>query len=198
VWLDDQGNRMAFELIFPAEFADWAAAAENATQALNDFGFEITARGVQFQQQQQDVYDSNFQLAIRNWGSASPFPYLAYLEPYRRYNGQGELAGQEAGGGMKFDTKVTYSGGELDVLEATIDSSKGLESEAQNKIIEQLAISYNELLPAIPLWERYGNNPLNREFLTAPAGDDPIYKNAGLDHFMPYMIMTGKITPAGN
>jgi hypothetical protein len=31
VWVDDQGNRMAFELIFPAEFLDWAAA-ENATR----------------------------------------------------------------------------------------------------------------------------------------------------------------------
>lgn len=196
VWLDDQGNRMAFELIFPAEFADWAAAAENATQALNDFGFEITARGIQFQQQQQDVYDSNFQLAIRNWGSASPFPYLAYLEPYRRYNGQGELAGQQAQG-MKFDTNVTYSGGEIDVLQTTIDSSKGLNLETQKELIAQLALSFNELLPAIPLWERYGNNPLNRKFLNAPAGDDPVYKNAGLDHFMPYMIMTGKITPAG-
>jgi peptide/nickel transport system substrate-binding protein len=194
VWLDDQGNRMAFELIFPAEFADWAAAAENATQALNDFGFEITARGVQFQQQQQDVYDSNFELAIRNWGIGSPLPYLSYLEPYRRYNGQGELAGQQAQG-MKFDTNVTYSGGELDVVQAAIDSSKGLDTDAQNAIIEQLALSFNELLPIIPLWERYGNNPLNREFLNAPPGDDPIYKNSGADHFMPYMIVTGKITP---
>jgi peptide/nickel transport system substrate-binding protein len=196
VWVDDQGNRMAFELIFPAEFLDWAAAAENVTQQLNDFGFEITARGVQFQQQQQDVYDSNFQLAIRNWGIGSPFPGQSYLEPYNRYNGQGELAGEGVGGGMRFDVNVSYSGGDINVYDVAVQSGEGLDVEAQKVLVEQLAASYNELLPAIPLWERYGNNPLNREFVDAPAGDDPIYNNAGADHFMPYLIMTGGIGPA--
>jgi len=198
VWIDDQGNRMAFELIFPAEFLDWAAAAENAIQQLNDFGFEITGRGVQFEQQQQDVYDSNFQLAIRNWGAASPFPGQSYLEPYNRYNGQGELAGEGVGGGMRFDPNVTFSGGDINVYDVSVQSGEGLDVDAQKALVEQLALSYNELLPAIPLWERYGNNPLNREFLNAPAGDDPIYNNAGADHFMPYLIMTGGIGPAGS
>lgn len=197
VWMDDAGTRMAFTLIFPAEFSDWAAAAENVTQALNDFGFQITARGVQFQQQQQDVYDSNFELAIRNWGTANPFPYLSYLEPYRRYNGQGELAGEGVGGGMRFDVNVSYSGGEINVLEETIASGQGLDTEAQSEIVERLARSFNELLPMIPLWERYGNNPLNRQFLEAPEDGDPIYNNAGVDQFMPYLILTGAVGPAG-
>jgi peptide/nickel transport system substrate-binding protein len=196
VWVDDQGNRMAFELIFPAEFLDWAAAAENLTQQLNDFGFEITARGVQFQQQLQDVFDSNFQLAIRNWGAASPFPGQSYLDTYYRYNGQGDLAGDAVGGGMRFDTNVSYSGGEINVYDVAVESGVGLDVEAQKPLAEQLAVSFNELLPIVPLWERYGNNPLNREFVDAPAGDDPIYNNAGADHFMPYLIMTGGIGPA--
>lgn len=196
VWVDDQGNRMAFELIFPAEFLDWAAAAENATQQLNDFGFEITARGVQFQQQQQDVYDSNFQLAIRNWGTASPFPGQSYLDTYFRYNGQGELAGEGIGGGLRFDTNVSYSGGEINVYDVAVESGVGLDVEAQKPLVEQLAVSFNELLPIVPLWERYGNNPLNREFLNAPPSDDPVYNNAGADHFMPYLIMTGGVGPA--
>ncbi len=198
VWLDDQGNRMAFELIFPAEFLDWAAAAENVTQQLNDFGFEITARGVQFQQQVQDVYDSNFQLAIRQWGAASPFPGQSYLVPFFTLNGQGELAGEGVGGGMNFDNNVTYSGGDINVYDVALESGVGLDVEAQKAAVEQLAWAYNELLPAIPLWERYGNNPLNREFLDAPASDDPIYNNAGADHFMPYLIMTGQIGPVGS
>jgi peptide/nickel transport system substrate-binding protein len=198
IWVDDKGKQLAFELVFPAEFLDWAAAAENATQQLNDFGFKITARGVQFQQQQQDVYDGNFQLAIRNWGIASPFPGQSYLEPYNRYNGQGELAGEGVGGGMHFDPNVTYSGGTINVFDVAVKSGEGLDIDAQKALVDQLALSYNELLPAIPLWERYGNNPLNRKFVNAPPSDDPIYKNAGADHFMPYLIMTGGIGPAGS
>jgi peptide/nickel transport system substrate-binding protein len=199
-WLDDAGAPLAFELKFPAEFADWAAAAENATQQLNDFGFQITASAVTFQQQQQDVYDGNFQMAIRNWGIGSPFPGRAYREPYFRYNGQGELAGEEVGGGMHFDVNVTYSGGTLDVLDAANKAGEGLDVEAQRAIVEQLAVSYNELLPAIPLWERYGNNPLNRDALDAPASDDPNTQNPwgnAEDGFIPYWILTGKIGPAG-
>ena len=196
IWADADGNTLSFELIFPAEFLDWAAAAENVTAQLNDFGFDITARGVQFQQQQQEVYDSNFQLAIRNWGIGSPFPGESFLQAYNRYNGQGELAGEGVGGGMRFDVDVTYSGGSLNVFDASYESSEGTDLDAQRALVEALALSYNELLPAIPLWERYGNNPMNRNFLDAPAGDDPIYLNTGADHFITYLILTGGIGPA--
>ncbi len=196
VWVDDQGNPLAFELIFPQEFADWSAAAENAIQQLNDFGFNITGRGVQFQQQEQDVYDSNFQLAIRNWGIGDPIPSLSYLEPYNRYNGQGISAG-EAGGGMKFDPNVTYSGGDVNVYDLAIQSGQGTDTAAQAALVEQLAVSYNELLPAIPLWERYTNNAMNRKFIDAPAFDDPIYINdTTADFWMTYAIITGLVGPA--
>jgi peptide/nickel transport system substrate-binding protein len=197
LWVGADGAPLAFELIFPAEFLDWAAAAENVTQQLNDFGLTITARGVQFQQQQQDVYDNNFQLAIRNWGVGSPFPGQSYLQPYDRYNGQGELAGEEVGGGMRFPLAVEYSGGTIDDLrQLALDSGIGLDTAVQTPMVEALALSFNELLPAIPLWERYGNNPLNRAFLGAPEADAPIWSNAGADHFMPYLILTGGIAPA--
>jgi peptide/nickel transport system substrate-binding protein len=151
---------------------------------------------VQFQQQEQDVYNSNFQLTIRNWGTANPFANASYLEPYNRYNGQGQFAGEGKGGGMKFNPDVTYSGGKINVRDVALKAGEGLDKEAQSKLIDQLALSFNELLPVVPLWERYGNNPMNRKFVEVPAGDDPIYQNPGLDHFMPYLIITGKAAPA--
>ena len=195
IWVDDTGKRMAFTLTFPAEYADWSAAGENLAQQLNDFGFDITARGVQFQQHLQDVFDGNFELAIRDWGSASPLPYFSYNVPYFTYNGGGGLAGEQ-GNGIGFDPNVSYSGGEINVTEIT-NQLGAVEDEAEQAgLLEQLALSYNEVLPAIPLWERYGNNTLNREFVSAPAGDDPIYLSGGSDHFMPHLIMTGDVTPA--
>ena len=196
IWVDDQGNPLAFEMTFPQEYADWSAAAENAVAQLNEFGFDITGRGVQFQQHEQDVYDSNFEMAIRNWGIGDPIPSLSYLQPYDRWNGQGELAGQ-AGGGMNFDTNVTYSGGDVDVRELAIQSGQGTDTEAQAELVDQLAVSFNELLPAIPLWERFTNNALNRNYLDAPSFDDPIYINDTTpDFWMTYAIMTGILGPA--
>lgn len=197
IWTDDNGDTLSFELIFPQEFADWSAAAENATAQLNEFGFDITARGVQFQQQEQEVYDANFQMAIRNFGIGDPIPALHYLQPFDRYNGQGLLAG-EGGGGMGYDLNVTYSGGDVNLRELIDASGSGTDRDAQAEIIGQLAVAYNELLPVVPLWERYTNNALNQNFLAVPGLDDPIYSNfgGGTDGWMVYLILTGQVAPA--
>lgn len=197
IWVDDNGDTLSFELIFPQEFADWSAAAENATAQLNDFGFDITARGVPFQQQEQDVYDSNFELAIRNFGIGDPIPALHYLQPFDRYDGQGDLAGQ-AGGGMNFDLNVTYSGGDVNIRELIDASGAGTDKDAQAEVVGQLALLYNELLPVVPLWERYTNNALNQNYLSVPSLDDPIYSNfgGGTDAWMVYFILTGQVAPA--
>lgn len=197
IWMDDNGDTLSFELIFPQEFADWSAAAENATSQLNDFGFDITARGVPFQQQEQEVYDANFQMAIRNFGIGDPIPALHYLQPFDRYNGQGDLAG-ESGGGMGFDLNVSYSGGDVNLRDLIDASGAGTDSGAQAEVLGQLAMAYNEILPVVPLWERYTNNALNQNFLAVPSLDDPIYSNfgGGTDGWMVYLILTGQVAPA--
>ena len=112
MWMDDQGNPLAFDLEFPAEYADWSAAAENAIEQLNNFGFQITGSAITFQQQQQDVYDGNFQMAIRNWGVGSVrSPASRIWNPIAVTTVRAILAGEGVGGGMHFDTNVTYSGG---------------------------------------------------------------------------------------
>lgn len=197
-WVDMDGETLSFELTFPQEYADWSAAAENATAQLNDFGFDITARGVQFQQHPQDIYSSNFEMAIRNWGLGDPIPGRSYLQAYNRYNGQGEAAGEGGGAGMNFDNNVSFSGGMINVFDVSNASSQGTDSMAQADLVSQLAISYNELLPAIPLWERYTNNALNRNFIMVPDSSDSIFANfgGGADNWMTYLILTGVTAPA--
>jgi peptide/nickel transport system substrate-binding protein len=198
IWVDDNGDTLSFELTFPQEFADWSAAAENATAQLNDFGFDITARGVQFQQHPQDVYDGNFEIAIRDWGIGDPIPARHYLVIYDRYNGQGVEAG-ETGGGIGFDNNITYSGGEINVVDVANASAQGVDHDEQAALVTELAVSYNELLPAVPLWERYTNNSLNRKFISVPDSSDPIFANfgGGADNWMTYLILKGIAAPAG-
>ncbi len=198
VWVDDNGDALAFELTFPQEFADWSAAAENATAQLNDFGFDITARGVQFQQHPLEIYDSNFEMAIRNWGLGDPIPGRSFLQPYNRYNGQGQFAGETGGSGMNFEVNISYSGGDVNVFDLSNASSQGVDRAAQAELVTQLAVSYNELLPAIPLWERYTNNSLNRNFINVPDASDPVFANfgGGADNWMTYLILTGVTAPA--
>jgi hypothetical protein len=139
-------------------------------------------------------------MAIRAWGASSPLPSQSYLYPYFTLNGQGEVAGEQAGGGIHLDTNVTYSGGDLDVYDAAVKSGQGLDTAAQKGYVEELAKSYNELVPFVQLWERHGNNPINRKFVNAPASDDADTINpwGSVDAFIPYWIITGKMSPASS
>jgi peptide/nickel transport system substrate-binding protein len=195
VWMDDQGKRMEYEMIFPAEYADWAAAAENAAQQLTAFGIKTAIRGVTFTQQPIEVNRGNFQLAIQGWGAGNPHPHFSFVTDLftRNYVQAAE------GKGMNFPLKQTVEGlGELDLEELVVASADGLDETAQKEKIAKVAMAFNKLLPIVPLWERYGNNA-SMDGVRAtgwPAEGDAIYKNSPYsDSFVVIMILTGRLQP---
>jgi peptide/nickel transport system substrate-binding protein len=197
VWLDDTGARMEFELTAPAEFADWSAAAENVAEQLTDFGIATTFRGVNFQQHPVDVRAGDFQMAIRDWGAANPHPSFAFRTDFTSYNGAGGEA-TTAGAGMNWPLVQQTSAGELDLDALTTQSGQGGDEEAQREVVNTLALAYNELLPQIPLWERYGNNPVPQVRVTGwPVDGDPIYNNGPYgDPFAVVLLLNGTLQPA--
>jgi peptide/nickel transport system substrate-binding protein len=203
VWLDDTGARMEFELTAPAEFSDWSAAAENVAEQLTEFGIQTTFRGVNFQQHPIDVDDGNFQMAIRGWGAGNPHPHFSYNHNFRTHNpalsGQGaEGSGSVDKPGMSFELQQTTDVvGEVDLGALTDAAGAGNDEEAQKADINTLALAYNELLPQIPLWERYGNNPAPEIRVTGwPEDGDPVYLNGPYaDAFATVLLLEGRLTP---
>jgi len=204
VWMDDTGARMEFELTAPAEYADWSAAAENTAEQLTAFGFKTAFRGVNFQQHPIDVNEGNFELAIRGWGAGNPHPHFALNNNLTTHNAAASGQGSEESGsvespGMAFDLNVsTDSIGDANLLEMVDAAGAGSDAEAQKELISQVALAYNELLPQIPLWERYGNNPVPSRFAAGwLPDDDPVYKNSPYaDSFVVIQIMNGTLGPA--
>ncbi len=200
VWIDDQGNRLSFELTAPSEFADWSAAAENLAEQLTEFGIETTFRGVTFTQHPSDVRAGNFQMAIREWGAGNPHPHFSFDVDFNTYNTTGgSVEVTAAGPGMQFPLVQETSLGELDLAALTIEAGKGSDRDAQAAIVNQLALAYNELLPQIPLWERYGNNPTLEDVRVTgwPADGDPIINNGTYaDPFAIVLMLQGKLRPA--
>jgi len=80
-----------------------------------------------------------------------------------------------------------------------IDSTgAGLDPEAQRPYVAEAAKVFNYMLPVIPIWENYSNNPLNEDLVSnAPGPDDPIWANthSGPDNFITYLALTGVIGP---
>lgn len=192
VWVSPEGERMEYELSVPAEFADWSAAATNLADQLTRFGIKVTVRTVTHTQHPIEVNEGKFQLAIRAWGAAHPHPHFSFVQNLFTHNIQAP------GPGMKFPLKQQTSMGELDLEKLTVDSAEGLDENAQKAIVTKLSLAFNELLPIIPIWERYGNNPVLEGVRVVgwPPDDDPIYKNSPYaDAFVIMMMYEGRLRP---
>ena len=195
VWVSPEGERMEYELGAPAEFADWSAAAKNLADQLTKFGIKTTVRTVTFTQWEPRVQDGQFEMGIQAWGQGQPHPVYSFEYPLITFN----VAA--SGGGIAYDmTQETESFGEVDLEKLIIQTASGLDVEEQKATVTELSKIFNELLPVIPLWERYGNNPaLEGERVTGWLPDsNPIYQNSPYeDSFTVMMIMDGTLKPAG-
>ncbi|HSH82599.1 MAG TPA: ABC transporter substrate-binding protein, partial [Herpetosiphonaceae bacterium] len=195
VWVSPEGERMEYELGFPAEFADWSAAGQNLATQLTNFGIKITPRPVTFTQWTPDVTNGRFTLGIQAWGAGNPHPHFSYSQDVLRFNPP-----QSSGPGMAYDLKQTTEAlGEVDLSALTVEAAAGLDEEKQKAAVAKLAVAFNELLPIIPLWERYGNMPALEDVRVTgwPAEGDPIYNNSPYaDSFVAIMILDGTLKPA--
>ena len=109
-------------------------------------------------------------MAIQSWGASShPHPYFSFVQDLYTFNYV--TAANSGGKGMNFPLKQTTSAGPID-LQAVVDkSAQGLNVDEQKKNVT--AMAFNELLPIMPLWERYGNNPALEERAEVPGGRRP-------------------------
>jgi peptide/nickel transport system substrate-binding protein len=179
------GKALAFELYFPSDFQDWAAAATYASDALNKFGIKITPRGAIRSTQLPDMNNGNFQIGMNPWGIGNPHPQASLVRPFREFNKDA------TGGGMKYPLTQTYSGGSINFDTVLDDAITGYDTAKQKDPITKLSLAFNELLPIIPIYERLNNNPVNEKARVTgwkPEGD-PIYQQGGADNFTIVMIM---------
>jgi peptide/nickel transport system substrate-binding protein len=200
VWMDETGKPITVEFLFQEEFADWSGAAKNACEQLTAFGIKCTGRSITYTQFEQEVGAGKFQLASLSFGSGNPHPSFSYDQDFRGRNAAKSGVGDPTKPGMSFDLKQkTDALGDVDINALIDASAKGSDLAAQKDAIGKLALIYNELLPGVPLWERYGNNPVPSRFAAGWLPDsDPIYLNSPYgDSFVVMMILDGTLHPAG-
>jgi peptide/nickel transport system substrate-binding protein len=198
-WQTPAGTPAEYELIFPAEFADWSASGQNLADQLTNFGIKITARSVTFTQEPDQIDKGDFQMGIQAWGaSTQPHPHFSFVQDLFTHNIP--IAANKGGKGMAFPLKQTTDAlGDVDLEQLVVNAPLGLDEAAQKNSVTTAAIAFNELLPMIPLFERYGNNPaLEGVRVKAwPPDSDPIILNAPYgDNFTIMLLLTGQLTPA--
>ena len=197
-WRKPDGSDASYELVFPAEFADYSATGQNLSEQLTAFGIQTAARPITFTQIPIDVDQGKFQMAIRGWGSsANPHPHFSYTTAFFTHN---TLAINNGGQGMAFPLEQeTDVAGAVDLNALTVASAEGLDEEQQRAQVTTIAKVFNELLNIIPLYERYGNNAALEGVRVAawPGDDDPILENSPYADGIPTMLMfEGRLEPA--
>jgi peptide/nickel transport system substrate-binding protein len=196
-WKTPDGKDAAWELSFSAEFADQSASGLDVVEQLGNFGIKLEPRAVTYTQHPIDIDQGNFQLAMDGWGSSTnPHPHFAFVQDLFLHNTQAiRNGGKGEGFPLQQHTDVL---GDVDLEKLVIDSALGLDENAQKANVTQIVLAYNELLPQIPMYERFGNNAAweGVRVKAWPADDDPILKNAPYADGIPTMLMyTGKLEP---
>ncbi|ADD40852.1 ABC transporter substrate-binding protein [Stackebrandtia nassauensis] len=193
-------KKMDYEIKWPSTYADWSACGDAIVDQLTDFGIKLTAQPVDEEQYLEEIDKGEFQMAINVWGSSQhPHPHFAFVADLFTHNTP--IAKNNGGDGIAFDLKVkSKKHGEVDLEELVLKAGQGLDEKEQKANVTKVAQVFNELLPIIPICERYSNSPIlegeGNRVKDFPDEDDPIYKNSPYaDNPITLGIVTGKITP---
>jgi peptide/nickel transport system substrate-binding protein len=196
-WKTPDGQDAAWEIVFPAEYVDSAGCALDIVEQLGNFGIKLEPRAITYTQLIPDFDQGKFDFLVELWGATeNPHPHFAFAHDLLLHNTQAiRNGGKGYGFPLKQQTDVL---GEVDLEKLVIDSALGLDEEAQKANIGKIARAFNELLPAIPMYERYGANPAVEGVRVKawPSEDDPILKNSPYGDGIPTMLLyTGKLEP---
>ncbi|CAM3496892.1 ABC transporter substrate-binding protein [Stackebrandtia soli] len=199
-WTTADGNPAEYELRYPGDFADWSAAGDNVAEQLTAFGIVITVNAVDFEQYVSNIAKGDFEIAIQTWGSSThPHPHFAFVSDLFQHNTP--ITKSSGGDGIAFDLNVeTEAFGELNLEDVVNEAGRGLDLAEQKANVTKAALAFNELLPIIPLFERYGNNPCQdgegQRVKKFPDEDDPILRNAAYaDNPIIMLMLTGDLEP---
>lgn len=198
-WRTPDGKAAEYEIKYPGEYADWSASGDDVAAQLTEFGIPVTAKAVDFEQYTIEIDTGEFELGIQQWGSSThPHPHFAFVQDLFTHNTP--IAKNQGGDGIAFDLTVETSQGTLDMQRAINDAGAGLDEAEQKANVTAVALAFNELLPIIPLFERYGNNPVlegeGRRVLKFPDDNDPILENSAYaDNPIVMWMITGKLEP---
>ncbi|MDZ4770190.1 MAG: ABC transporter substrate-binding protein [Chloroflexota bacterium] len=192
-WANAAGEMLSIEYTFPADFADFSAAARDATAQLNEFGFDISERALPWQEAAEAIRLGDFDLSVWSWGAGSPFAFQNMNNPIRRWNNP-VLPAEKPG--MSLPLQFEMDGTAVDMDALILDVSNGLDTDALQAKADTLAQIINAGMYYIPLNEMLSVEPVNELAIAgAPADGDPIYANPSNDHFIVKLILDGTLGP---
>ncbi len=197
-WMKPNGERASYSITFQSDYADYPPSAQYIAQQLTEFGITIELDGIESPNMSERVYAGNYDFATFSWGGGETHPQFSFSSAFILENYP--IAQNQGGRGMDYELTREIEGmGEVNLQELVNECGEGLDEERQRELVNQLALIFNQELPKIPIWERFGNNPAQEgtRVLAFPADDDPIWaSNAYADNPVVQEMFKGNILPS--
>lgn len=179
IWITPEGNGAEYAFTFQSDFAGYSATARYYAEELTNFGIAVELNGIESPNMSERLHTGQFDFATVAWGGDEPHPHYAYTSLF--INDNEPVSRNHGGRGMDYDLVREVEGlGEVDIQALVTGSGEGLDEERHRELINELALVFNAELPKVPVWERFGNNPVNEgpRVLEFPADDDSIWASA--------------------
>ena len=182
IWVDDQGNKMEFDLSVPADFTEYLASSENVAQQLAKFGIKINVSPYPSAERNDRHKAGNYEMSMDIGMRFTYFhPFVSYDYNVRPGIGfKNDPEGAEGARGMNFPyDQMTADGKEINIKETVDKMAEGFDLETQKPYVADMASMFNENLPVVQMFERYLTDPVDTQTRVVgwlPA-DDPIYNN---------------------
>lgn len=195
-WLTPAGKKAEYDLSFQAGFAEGQATSRSVEEDFARLGIRLTLIGVDPTLLVTDIGKGSFELAIYGWGTSSnPFPAAAFAKVMIDNNEAGLAPLRGIDFPLRQHTEVV---GDVDLARLIVAAGEGKDLDALKANITTAALAFNELLPVIPIWAEFGNNPVLESAVTGwPDDGDPIYRNSPYaDNFTTILMYQGTLRPA--
>jgi peptide/nickel transport system substrate-binding protein len=201
IWVDDQGNKMEYELSVPADFTEYLASSENVAQQLAEFGIIINVQPYESAQRNDKHKAGDYQMSMDIGMRFTYFhPFVSYDYNVRPGIGfKNDPEGAEGARGMNMPyLQKTADGKEINIKEWVDKMAEGFDLEVQKPYVADMASMFNENLPVVQMFERYLTDPVDTETRVVgwlPA-DDPIYNNNQNNSPVARQFLSGTLKPS--
>ncbi len=160
-WVDESGEPLTIEVDTVGDFGEFVRASQSLEQQLNDFGIQAEVTTGEASTFFDRMYEGDFGMCTGYWGE-NVHPYDQYQMPF--YNAPRNWITTNHPAEVEVPMPVGDPDGSLDTIDVhgLMDELSTSSDEDRNReIVQELAWAYNQSVPQIPIWFRYGQMFLN-------------------------------------
>ncbi|WP_165875273.1 ABC transporter substrate-binding protein [Natrarchaeobius chitinivorans] len=161
MWVDSSGEPLSMDFKVISSFSEFVRAGQSIEEQLTDFGIDVEVITQESTTFFDDLWDGDYDVGTGYWGGGMT-PYVMYQKPF--YDAPRDFQTTNHPDTVDVPMPVGETSGDvesIDVIDRLDELSTAGDDERVQEITRELAWVYNQTVPQIPIWSRYGQAFIN-------------------------------------